>query len=58
LLRRDVDRDTALVRLVGLLQRGTVPFLALREPGATSGGTYSFGNPLLEARDQRWRGAL
>jgi len=38
LLRRDVDRDTALVRLVGLLQRGTVPFLSLAEPGRTEGG--------------------
>ena len=38
LLRRDVDRDTALVRLVGLLQRGTVPFLSLTEPGATRDG--------------------
>lgn len=40
LLRRDVDRDTALVRLVGLLQRGTVPFLALTEVGQTSDGAF------------------
>lgn len=52
LLRRDMDRDAALVRLVGLLQRGTVPFLALEEVGRTRDGAFH-----LQATDPGTSGA-
>jgi hypothetical protein len=50
ILGREVDADTALLRLVGTLQRGTVPFLALAEPGRTRDGALQLAASAPGAR--------